>query len=181
MSNKVKGVLPSLESVPKSTGQVQGGPIGRKDEQLLIEGVHTDLSPPDKRAGVGYVWETFDSLFRTVHAQARQLEELNRRIDLLEKTTIRVPPAQDGTKPHEYIKPVSGAFIIDGEEVWLCALTDCRKTEGDLIHMAQAGNAPHARASLTHFFEPGFNDVGKCALCDLECSASIHTLDEARP
>jgi len=32
-----------------------------------------------------YVWETFDSLFKTVHHQGRQLEELEARIVALEQ------------------------------------------------------------------------------------------------
>jgi BMFP domain-containing protein YqiC len=32
-----------------------------------------------------YIWETFDSLFKTVHRQGRRVEELEARIESLER------------------------------------------------------------------------------------------------
>jgi BMFP domain-containing protein YqiC len=45
-----------------------------------------------------YIWETFDSLFKTVHRQGRRVEELEARvIDLERRLNERATPAQQQT------------------------------------------------------------------------------------
>jgi hypothetical protein len=42
-----------------------------------------------------FIWETFDSLFKTVHRQGRRVEELEARIaDLEQRLSERVAPQQ---------------------------------------------------------------------------------------
>lgn len=41
-----------------------------------------------------YIWETFDSLFKTVHRQGRRVEELEARIVDLERRLSERPVAQ---------------------------------------------------------------------------------------
>lgn len=41
-----------------------------------------------------YIWETFDSLFKTVHQQGRRVEELEARIALLERRLSEPSPKQ---------------------------------------------------------------------------------------
>lgn len=41
---------------------------------------------------IDYIWETFDSLFKTVYRQGRRIEELDARIAGLEKR-LNVEPA----------------------------------------------------------------------------------------
>jgi BMFP domain-containing protein YqiC len=42
-----------------------------------------------------FIWETFDSLFKTVHRQGRRVEELEARIaDLEQRLSERVTPQQ---------------------------------------------------------------------------------------
>jgi BMFP domain-containing protein YqiC len=45
-----------------------------------------------------YIWETFDSLFKTVHRQGRRVEELEARIAELERRLAERATAQ-GVKP----------------------------------------------------------------------------------
>ncbi len=40
-----------------------------------------------------YIWETFDSLFKTVHRQGRRVEELEARIADLEQRLSAAPQA----------------------------------------------------------------------------------------
>jgi BMFP domain-containing protein YqiC len=44
-----------------------------------------------------YIWETFDSLFKTVYAQGRRVEELEARIADLEQRLTAT--AQQGSRP----------------------------------------------------------------------------------
>jgi BMFP domain-containing protein YqiC len=49
-----------------------------------------------------YIWETFDSLFKTVHRQGRRVEELEARIAQLERRLTESSPkqpAQTQTQP----------------------------------------------------------------------------------
>ena len=41
-----------------------------------------------------YIWETFDSLFKTVYAQGRRVEELEARLAELEQRLSKAAPAQ---------------------------------------------------------------------------------------
>jgi hypothetical protein len=45
-----------------------------------------------------YIWETFDSLFKTMHRQARRVEELEARIQDLERR-LEERPGATNTKP----------------------------------------------------------------------------------
>jgi len=42
-----------------------------------------------------YIWETFDSLFKTVHRQGRRVEELEARIADLEKRLKEKPGTEN--------------------------------------------------------------------------------------
>jgi BMFP domain-containing protein YqiC len=47
-----------------------------------------------------YIWETFDSLFKTVHRQGRRVEELEARITLLEsRLSERAAASQSAQQP----------------------------------------------------------------------------------
>lgn len=47
-----------------------------------------------------YIWETFDSLFKTVHRQGRRVEELEARvIDLERRLGERAAAQQQTTQP----------------------------------------------------------------------------------
>jgi hypothetical protein len=47
-----------------------------------------------------YIWETFDSLFKTVHRQGRRVEELEARvIDLERRLNDRAAAQQQTTQP----------------------------------------------------------------------------------
>ena len=48
-----------------------------------------------------YIWETFDSLFKTVYAQGRRVEELEARIADLEQrlTVTATQQARQASKP----------------------------------------------------------------------------------
>jgi BMFP domain-containing protein YqiC len=47
-----------------------------------------------------YIWETFDSLFKTVHRQGRRVEELEARvIDLERRLNERATAQQQTTQP----------------------------------------------------------------------------------
>jgi tRNA(Phe) wybutosine-synthesizing methylase Tyw3 len=47
-----------------------------------------------------YIWETFDSLFKTVHRQGRRVEELEARvIDLERRLSERAAVQQQTTQP----------------------------------------------------------------------------------
>lgn len=49
------------------------------------------------------IWETFDSLFKTVHRQGRRMEELETRIaDLERRLSERVSAAAPQPKPSEH-------------------------------------------------------------------------------
>lgn len=49
-----------------------------------------------------YIWETFDSLFKTVHRQGRRVEELEARIVDLERRLNEKAEQQQSTKtPYE--------------------------------------------------------------------------------
>lgn len=41
-----------------------------------------------------YIWETFDSLFKTVHRQGRRVEELEARVAQLERRLTEASPRQ---------------------------------------------------------------------------------------
>jgi BMFP domain-containing protein YqiC len=41
-----------------------------------------------------YIWETFDSLFKTVHRQGRRVEELEARLAKLERRLSEPSPKQ---------------------------------------------------------------------------------------
>ena len=46
-----------------------------------------------------YIWETFDSLFKTVHRQGRRVEELEARIVALERRLAERNAQAQGPKP----------------------------------------------------------------------------------
>lgn len=46
-----------------------------------------------------YIWETFDSLFKTVHRERRRVEELEARIETLERRLNKEAVEQQKT-PH---------------------------------------------------------------------------------
>jgi BMFP domain-containing protein YqiC len=47
-----------------------------------------------------YIWETFDSLFKTVYAQGRRVEELEARIaDLEQRLTATAQQARKASQP----------------------------------------------------------------------------------
>ena len=48
-----------------------------------------------------YIWETFDSLFMTIHRQGRRLEEQEARIEDLERR-LNEHAAAERTTPHLY-------------------------------------------------------------------------------
>jgi hypothetical protein len=49
-----------------------------------------------------YIWETFDSLFKTVHRQGRRVEELEARvIDLERRLNERAAEQQKSQQPYE--------------------------------------------------------------------------------
>ena len=49
-----------------------------------------------------YIWETFDSLFKTVHRQGRRVEELEARvIDLERRLNERAAEQQKTQPPYE--------------------------------------------------------------------------------
>lgn len=53
-----------------------------------------------------HIWETFDSLFKTVHRQGRRVEELETRIaDLERRLQERVP---EGVQQPKAVEPVYG-------------------------------------------------------------------------
>jgi hypothetical protein len=43
------------------------------------------LAAERRKMGTEYIWETFDSLFKTVHRQGRRVEELESRVAELER------------------------------------------------------------------------------------------------
>ena len=49
-----------------------------------------------------YIWETFDSLFKTVHRQGRRVEELEARLLELERR-LEERPAAAQAKPFEHV------------------------------------------------------------------------------
>ena len=48
-----------------------------------------------------YIWETFDSLFKTVHRQGRRVEELEARIIDLERRLSERGAAEQQKAPYE--------------------------------------------------------------------------------
>lgn len=48
-----------------------------------------------------YIWETFDSLFKTVHRQGRRVEELEARIVDLERRLNEKAEQQQQSKTYE--------------------------------------------------------------------------------
>jgi hypothetical protein len=59
-----------------------------------------------------YIWETFDSLFKTVHRQGRRVEELEARLAELESRLQERPvgaaaappaPSQPSRKPEQFV------------------------------------------------------------------------------
>jgi BMFP domain-containing protein YqiC len=49
-----------------------------------------------------YIWETFDSLFKTVHRQGRRVEELEARVlDLERRLNERAAELQQTQQPYE--------------------------------------------------------------------------------
>jgi BMFP domain-containing protein YqiC len=48
-----------------------------------------------------YIWETFDSLFKTVHRQGRRVEELEARIVDLERRLNEKAEQQQQKAPYE--------------------------------------------------------------------------------
>jgi BMFP domain-containing protein YqiC len=62
-----------------------------------------------KRAEVSdFIWETFDSLFKTVHAHGRRVEELEARItDLEQRLNERVAAQQQKPQPTQPIAAVN--------------------------------------------------------------------------
>ncbi len=48
-----------------------------------------------------YIWETFDSLFKTVHRQGRRVEELEARIALLERRLSEPSPKQPAAQQQQ--------------------------------------------------------------------------------
>jgi BMFP domain-containing protein YqiC len=49
-----------------------------------------------------YIWETFDSLFKTVHRQGRRVEELEARVvDLERRLNERAAEQQKTQQPYE--------------------------------------------------------------------------------
>jgi BMFP domain-containing protein YqiC len=47
-----------------------------------------------------YIWETFDSLFKTVHRQGQRVEELEARIaDLEQRLSTTAQPARQASQP----------------------------------------------------------------------------------
>ena len=48
-----------------------------------------------------YIWETFDSLFKTVHRQGRRVEELEARILDLERRLSEPSPKQPGQQQRQ--------------------------------------------------------------------------------
>ena len=48
-----------------------------------------------------YIWETFDSLFKTVHRQGRRVEELEARIVDLERRLSEKAEQQSTKAPYE--------------------------------------------------------------------------------
>lgn len=49
-----------------------------------------------------YIWETFDSLFKTVHRQGRRVEELEARVESLERRlNERAAEQQKNQQPYE--------------------------------------------------------------------------------
>jgi BMFP domain-containing protein YqiC len=49
-----------------------------------------------------YIWETFDSLFKTVHRQGRRVEELEARVqDLEQRLNERAAEQQKAQQPYE--------------------------------------------------------------------------------
>jgi BMFP domain-containing protein YqiC len=48
-----------------------------------------------------YIWETFDSLFKTVHRQGRRVEELEARIESLERRLNEKAAEQQSKTPYE--------------------------------------------------------------------------------
>ena len=51
-----------------------------------------------------YIWETFDSLFKTVHRQGRRVEELETRVAELERR-LQERAAAPQPKPVEQVMP----------------------------------------------------------------------------
>ncbi len=48
-----------------------------------------------------YIWETFDSLFKTVHRQGRRVEELEARVVELERR-LQERPAFSSQQPKQF-------------------------------------------------------------------------------
>ena len=55
----------------------------------------------ERKVSSEYIWETFDSLFKTVHRQGRRVEELEARIVDLERRL-----AERNAQPPQAAKPV---------------------------------------------------------------------------
>jgi tRNA(Phe) wybutosine-synthesizing methylase Tyw3 len=54
-----------------------------------------------------YIWETFDSLFKTVHRQGRRVEELEARIATLERRLSEPSPKQPAQAQQQQAQPLS--------------------------------------------------------------------------
>jgi hypothetical protein len=54
-----------------------------------------------------YIWETFDSLFKTVHRQGRRVEELEARIATLESRLSEPLPKQPAQAQQQQAQPLS--------------------------------------------------------------------------
>jgi hypothetical protein len=50
-----------------------------------------------------FIWETFDSLFKTVHRQGRRVEELEARVVELERRLQERPALQPQSKQFEQV------------------------------------------------------------------------------
>ena len=54
-----------------------------------------------------YIWETFDSLFKTVYRQGRRMEELEARIVALESRLQERAAAQPSAQGSKGLEPVA--------------------------------------------------------------------------
>ena len=54
-----------------------------------------------------YIWETFDSLFKTVYRQGRRMEELEARIVALEGRLQERGERQTAAQPSKGLEPVA--------------------------------------------------------------------------
>lgn len=57
-----------------------------------------------------YIWETFDSLFKTVHRQGRRVEELEARIIDLERRLSEPSPKQSAAVQQQQQAQPLGSF-----------------------------------------------------------------------